>query len=168
MLRFISVSILMLLLCSCVQQKQPGLTAAERVAQAQEQRTLWDKKFGQLPGTHVSGLIQAWGEPEKLGNNEYLWSSRREIRGGGYYVTETYSTTSRVYETGATGVSRLVGHIVTPMKRERYVPPYTREGNWVEIRVTTNRNGIITHASVDGSGSIPAVHRATDFPFPKE
>ncbi len=160
----IHVGILLLLLCSCVAQKPAGLSVNERIARAEAKLMLWDKKFEQLPGTHLSGLIQAWGEPEKLKNNEYRWLRDESYRGGGYYEPDGH-TSSKVYRTTATGISEHVGYIDTP--KERYVEPYTFEKR-CEIRVTTNKNGIITHVRYDGpgTGGNHALYRDELFPLP--
>ena len=155
MLRVVSVSVLLLLLCSCV-QKQPEPSVSELIARAQEQRRLWDKKFAQLPGTHINGLIQSWGEPEKLKNNEYRWFKESASSYGGGYVADGY-TTSKVY------ISGQVGYIYTP--KERYVEPWVFEA-WCEIRVRTDKKGLITHTSLDGSGiASPALYCDTHFPL---
>ncbi len=164
MLRFISMGILAMLLCSCIQKQPSGRSVMERIAEYEEECRLWDKKFKQLPGTHLSGLTQAWGEPEKLKNNEYRWRRDNPIQGGGYSEPDGH-TSSKVYKTTSTGVAKHVGYIDTP--KERYVEPWTLE-NWCEIRVTTNKKGIITRASYDGdgSGSTRASGRAALFPLP--
>jgi hypothetical protein len=120
---------------------------------------VWVEKFNKTPGTHIDRLISAWGEPEKIGNNEYRWFKHREHQLGGYSEPDGY-TTQRVYN--ARG--RHVVSIDTP--RERYVAPYTIE-KWCEILVTTDKKGIITRAGVDGSGH-SAFYRADIFPFPAE
>lgn len=164
MLRLLSLGILALFLCSCVQKQPVGLSIDERIARGQARRMLWDTKFEQLPGTHISALIQAWGEPEKLKKNEYRWARDESSQLGGYYEADGY-TTSRVYATTDTGIAKHVGYIDTP--KQRYVPPYTFE-RWCVIRVTTDNKGIITHAGYDGDGTGDghALYRDDLFPLP--
>jgi hypothetical protein len=123
---------------------------------------LWDKVFKQMPGMHIGGLIQAWGEPEKLENNEYRWVSREEIQRGGHYEHAGY-TTSRIYD--ARGYS--VGTIKTP--KERYVEPYTVT-HWCEIRVITDKDGIISHVNREQSsiGICAANFSWANYPIPDQ
>ncbi|MCL2103250.1 MAG: hypothetical protein FWH25_04345 [Syntrophorhabdaceae bacterium] len=153
-LRFVSASILLLLLCSCVQQPAQVRTGPS----VTDRMKLWEKNFEQAPGTHISGLIQAWGEPEHLGNNQYRWSFDRSRPIGGYY--ETVVQTSRVYDAG----SYIIGTIDTPM--QRYVPPSIFE-SWCDIRITTDKKGVMTHASYSTSW-LTNVSCMRNFPFPDE
>lgn len=166
MLKLIYIGILSLLLCSCMHQQNSGsgINWDESIARAEAKRALWDKKFEQLPGTHINELIAVWGEPEKLKNNEYRWRHDSPIQIGGYYEPDGY-TSSKVYEITDTGITKHVGYIDTP--KERYVAPWTIE-NWCEIHIATNKKGIITHASYTGdySGGIFARSRAALFPLP--
>ena len=161
MLKLVSVSVLLLLLCSCA-QKQPGPSVDERIARGDARRMIWDEKFEQLPGTHINGLIQAWGEPEKFKDHEYRWFKDLTVQHGGYYKADGY-TTQRIYD----AKGNYMGSIDTP--KERYVEPWIFE-DWCEIRVTTDKNGLITQASYDGTGTAdtPALYRAVLFPFSKE
>jgi len=165
MLRFVSISSLVLLLCSCEPQIDRDAQNARiqaNLARDAEKHRLWANKLEQTQGTHISGLIKVWGEPEKLGNNEYRWYKRDRITGGGYYVQDGYTTHS-VYDAKGTTVGP-VAHIYTP--KERYVAPWTSE-YWCEIRVTTDKKGIITHASIDGNDADSIIDtRYYLFPFP--
>ncbi len=168
MLRFISVSLLLLLLHSCVQQPVQ-IGTKQRASDAWGGKTPsdgWAAKLEQAPGTHISRFINAWGEPQKRKNNEYLWSKREVTQGGGYYEPDGH-TNSKVYKTTSTGVAKHVGYIDTP--KERYVEPYVSEES-CDIRITTDKKGIITRVAYEGIflGRASKVRCPGFFPFPKD
>ena len=161
MLRFISICCLALLVCSCFPKQRTDPNAVDEVAQYKVELRLWDIKFAQLPGSHISGLIQIWGEPEKLENNEYRWHKSKEVMYSfGGYVSDGY-TEHKIYDSKG----YYAGSVQT--SRERYVAPDV-EVEWCEILVTTDKNGIITRVSYDGSGSAytPVIFSPYLFPFP--
>jgi hypothetical protein len=134
---------------------------SELIARSDERDRLWMNKFEQLPGTHISALIQAWGDPKELENNEYLWSNRQMIHEPGGYVFDGYTKSTIRDRNGY-----FVGTIRTP--KERYVEPSTFENDWCEIRITTHEDGTIIHASHANPSSLPLLYCPSDFPFPEE
>ncbi len=128
----------LLLLCSCVHQPAKAWEPSAK--------EVWVTKFERLPGKHISELIQAWGEPEKLGAHNYRWFKGKTYQLGGYYEPDGH-TSSKIYKTTSTGVAKHVGYIDTP--KERYVEPSTHEDS-CNIRIITDKKGIIIHADYDG------------------
>ena len=146
MLRLISASVLLLLLCSCSleqyeQRRREAVNEeARRVSQAQK---AWKEKLEQTIGTHVSELLQLWGNAKSYGPGWYQWSKSETTRGGGY--NETTYTAQPIYDKN----HQIVGHYNAP--EQRYVRPFevTRS---CEIRVDTNAQGIITQTVPAGAG----------------
>jgi len=157
LLRFISISALLLLLCACAQK--PYIDWDAVYARDKEKRRLWDENLERMSGTHINKFINLWGEPEKLGNYEYRWFEDSSTTTDGHYVPDGY-TTQTIY--GRDGY--FVGTIETP--KERYVPPSTFV-SWCDIRVTIDNNGIITHVSASDSLRSFASCQMS-FRFPKE
>lgn len=117
--------------------------------------TLWPVRFENLHGERINRVINMWGKPEKIEDNVYHWVSRYKSQSGGYYVSDGTTRHKILDEDGYT-----TGYIETP--RERYVEPYTTEGTSCEIRITVNKNGVITHAEYKG-------HRCKEkFPFSQQ
>ncbi len=166
MLRLLSLTLLILLLCSCIGTQRTAQRDArlreigEWMAQQDEREQLWQNTFEQLPGTPVSRLTQTWGKPKKIEKNVYHWDSRYTSQKGGYYETDG---TTRQTIRDKDGYA--VGSIETP--RERYVEPYTVEVIPCAIQVTVGKNGIITHAAFKDSSASSTYQCVRDFPFPE-
>jgi len=177
MLKFIPISVLALLLCSCAgdferlryksdpnaQLRREQLAREREAKRIQEEadRKQWVETFEGTITTHGNKLIDIWGVPEMSrgpgGSFVYRWSKRQESHSGGYSVPDG-KTEQRLYDKDG----KFTGTIDTP--KERYVPP-SAEVRWCEIRVMTNAKGIITHVNYDGD-DLPDRCRAY-FPFPE-
>lgn len=170
MLRFVSLGVLALLLCSCAHNNDDSSAWIKEFEEFrlmfEARQKVWEENFARLPGTPVSNLVSLWGEPEKVGDGEYRWYKHEEYEyGGGYYVDGGY-TTSDVYATTDTGMSRIVGHIRTP-NEPRYVPP-TIFAKKCEILVAADKDGIITHTRASYNINNTVTRCPEMFFFPKE
>jgi len=164
MLRFVSVSVLLLLPCACASVKEDTETPRANWplqhamhewefdvenAHKEHERKRWEGALEDSIGTQGKQLFDAWGVPETSGAPGgafvYRWSKRKESHSGGYSVPDGYAV-QRVEYLGFRGVYE--GVIETP--KSRYVPPSTVV-SWCEIRVMADKDGKITRISHDGS-----------------
>ena len=163
MLRLILVSILSLLACACARpQVKPDPMRGSWLRTIETEKKQWGEMLNGTIGTHISKLIDIWGEPERYGKPdayEYSWAKHIQSKSGGYYRSDGY-TTQRVYDE----YGSFKGTIETP--KEHYVPVSTYTF-WCNIRINTDKCGIITHVRYDDTSNDGGICR-DDFPFPED
>jgi hypothetical protein len=138
----------------------------------------WVETLEGTIGTHIRTLIAIWGETKKSEKDgarviptseiyeyqrskqpegyEHHWSWRKESHWGGHSYVEMHKQEQRIYDE----YGYFKGTIETEVPVTRYMEPYTQTNN-CDIRVNTDKNGIITHIDyVEHSPvSIPRIFR---------